>query len=147
MSVSASIDLQLAVSNRSRLSRVEIVQSFLAFGWTLNDGGGVSYLPVGDDDEFDWLTANINHDEVLEVLKKKEMLGELIGISMTWKESGIGGDFLLRSDGAISVILTKNIKRVIETGFADVNWYINKVITPLSRVARIESLRYNEIGS
>jgi hypothetical protein len=147
MSLSASIDLQLAVSNRPRLSGVEIIQSFLAFGWTLNDDGGVSYLPIGDDDEFDWQTANINHDEILEIIKKKEMLGELIGISMTWGKSGIGGDFLLRSNGSISVILSTNLKRDIETGLIDVNWYISKIITPLSKLVGIESLRYNEIWS
>ena len=90
---------------------------------------------------------NIDHDEVLGILKKKETLGELIGISLTWEESGIGGEFLFRSDGTISINLSLNTRRDPQTGFTDINWYINKLVNPLSRLTKIESLRFTEIRS
>ncbi|MBN2908792.1 hypothetical protein JQC72_04550 [Polycladomyces sp. WAk] len=54
MSVSASIDIHLVSRNGERMSTVKVVQTLLDDGWTLDDHGQVSYLPVGDRDDFDF---------------------------------------------------------------------------------------------
>lgn len=48
MLVDASIDIKLAKMQNCKITSVEIIKRLLKFGWTLNDNGKVSYLPLGD---------------------------------------------------------------------------------------------------
>lgn len=54
MSASASIDIRLGNRKDVPMSKVQLIKLLLGFGWTLNDCGEVSYLPVGDEERFDW---------------------------------------------------------------------------------------------
>ena len=55
MSVQASIDIEFANLSQNPKSPTDIIKMLLDGGWTLNDNGGISYLPVGDNDDFDWI--------------------------------------------------------------------------------------------
>lgn len=108
----------------------------------------MSYLPLGDDDDFDWQRDNITVDSLLKVLREKEQKGELVGIVMTWKDTNIGGEFLLRNDGRIFVNLSMNLK-LIESGMkiqiTDLNWYLIKLLPAFSQDdLQVESFLYEE---
>jgi len=131
------------------MSPVKVVQTLLDNGWTLNDHGQVSYLLVGDRDDFDWQRQRIEMATLMEVLKQKEQRGELIGVVMTWKDTGIGGNFLIRNDGWVSVNLSINRKCIDRSedigAITDVNWYLIRLLPAFQRNGLlVQSFSYEE---
>ncbi len=47
MSDSTSIDIELAKTDSTRVSPSKVIQNLLKHGWTLNDNGQVTFLPIG----------------------------------------------------------------------------------------------------
>ncbi len=142
MSRSASIDLLLKVIN---LSNIDIIKELLDYGWSFNDDGQSFYLPIGDDDEFDWQRVELSTSDLLSILRKKEHLGEVIGVVLTWKKTNIGGEFLFRPDKSISFIISKNRKVLDKTKFTDVAWYMSRIFPAIEGVnAVIESASWEE---
>ena len=78
MSVSASIEIQFLDKKP-----IDIVILLLNAGWTFNDNGHQTYLPIGDNDEWDWVWDNLNNEDLLAILKNKQELSEVIVIGMT----------------------------------------------------------------
>lgn len=145
MSVFANLDIQLVSPVEPEKFILSVIQLLLSFGWCFNDGGAITYLPIGDNDDFDWQRAEITDNTLLEILREKEKLGELIGVTMTWESSSIGGEFLFYSDGIISLNLSINRKKIKKHGYTDINWYIEKIIPVLNKGRmRIESFSYSE---
>ena len=142
MSISASIDL--AINTTISPLILTIIRILLAAGWGFKYEQFSSYLPLGDNDDFDWKIEKIEDINLLEILAEKEKSGELIGVAMVWKNTGSGGTFLFHSDGSISISLSINRKK-IEEKFTDVNWYIDKLISPLIEAKIIiESFVFSE---
>ncbi|WP_164824289.1 hypothetical protein, partial [Paenibacillus elgii] len=46
-------------------------------------------------DDFDWQQDEIKKVNLIEIVEEKEQNGEIIGVTLIWGESGVGGDFLL----------------------------------------------------
>lgn len=134
MATSASIDIKLSKPNGSMITPSELIRKLLEFGWTLNDNGKMSYLPVGDEGEYDWKEADICLSSIIEIIEKKEKLGETIGIVITWGDTGIGGSLLIWSSQEISLNLSINRKvfgDINSTKITDVNWYSTKLLPAL----------------
>lgn len=145
MSVSANIDLRLAFPNKPETFMMTDIQLLLSFGWSFNDGGTATYLPVGDNDNFDWQRVAISDANLLDILWKKEKSGELMGVAMTWQNTGIGGEFLFFQDGLISLNLSINRKKIKGYKYTDINWYIERIFPALNKdQTRIESFSYSE---
>lgn len=130
-----------------KMIALETITRLLDFGWTFNDNGEQSYLPLGDKD-FDWCRGEINKEELMGILSKKEHQNETIGVGLTWKDTGIGGMLLLFNGGKMSITLSIN-RKIIDNNQAcaltDVNWYLTKLIPPLSQGDMvIESISYYE---
>ncbi|NLW48571.1 MAG: hypothetical protein GXY86_14740 [Firmicutes bacterium] len=145
MSTSASINIRL---NCEYVSPTKIINIFLDNGWTFNDNGFISYLPIGDNDDFNWQSKNIDKDYLIKILAKKEQKKELIGVVITWKDTEIGGQLLIWDKGDISISLTLN-RKLIDTDksdrITDVNWYLKRIlpIFPVNNLD-IESFCYEE---
>lgn len=141
ISVSASIDICFSKS----ISRMILLQQLIDFGWSYQDNGKVTYLPIGDEDDFDWQSECITIERLLEILSEKDTRGELIGVALTWENSNIGGNFLLRKNGAITVSLNIN-RRVINTvssnTFTYINWYMSKLVPVINQF--LETISYEE---
>jgi hypothetical protein len=142
MSILANITIHLKKMKSEPISVLNIIDTLLSTGWTIDDGGKVSYLPLGDNDEFDWkIRENISTKEFKEIVRKKEMAGEFIGIIMTLKDTTIGGTFLFRLDQAISFNLDIN-RREIAIGnsysITDFQWYLEKILPPLNEAFGVE---------
>lgn len=136
MSLSASINIQIVSSQNKVISSIEIIKNLMANGWTLNDNGKTSYLPIGDDDDYNWILENIDSEKLLDIFSEKEKRNEIIGVSLTWKDTNIGGMLLIFAEGELSLNLTIN-KKYISNNFdlkiIDVNWYLEKLIPGLNR--------------
>jgi len=132
MSVQASIDIKLSKYNQNNQSPIELIKVLLSSGWTLNDHGGISYLPVGDNGDYDWiLSEKISQNELMKILEEKEKTKELIAVVLTWKDTNIGGSFHFYNPEEISMIL--NVNRQILYGpnnfkTTNFNWYLSRLI-------------------
>jgi len=148
MSIAASIDVKLVKYSSRCVVQKEIVQILLDYGWSLNDNGKMTYLPVGDNGAFSWVSEDISTNFFMETLQKKEKLGENIGVNLTWKNTNVGGSFLFFDDNVLSVTLTINRKIFIRKNnleVTDVNWYLERLLPPLNAEdLRIGHFAYEE---
>jgi hypothetical protein len=146
MSVTASIDFRIA-ENKTKIAIRKIVEYFLDFGWSLNDDGKVTYLPSGDED-FDWRSESIQYDTLIKIFEAKERNKETIGIILTWKETGVGGQFLFWENGDFSVNLNVNRKMIEYEGTynsTDVSWYLIRLLPALLKSeVIIENITFQE---
>ena len=131
MSHAAGINISMSSNTKST---IELIDILLNNGWSVKDQGHISYLPLGDEDAFNWQHVAISSwPKIVETLKQKEKNRELIGLVMTWKDVNIGGEFLFFPDGrqfAISwSVNRKTLKHCAD--FTDHSWYLSRILTPL----------------
>ena len=129
---------------------VAVIQLMLAHDWTINDCGLMGFLPIHDYGMYNWQREEINIDKLMEVLKEKERLNEQLGVSITWKDTNIGGELLTYSADEMGLVITIN-RQVIPLSegvtTTDANWYIEKIkpiFTSESGIT-ISSIRFSEI--
>lgn len=142
MSVSASLDIKLFGDKDFPPS--ELLSVLGGYGWSFFYEGSARYLPLGDDDDFDWKKDSVSEDELVAIVREKESLGEQVGVVMVWDDSGIGGEFLFRSPGEVSFNLSIN-RKVDECYITDVNWYVQKIVPAFIGAGfNVESLEFSQ---
>lgn len=147
MSVEASIDIKL--NNYIEYRIMGIIEALIKGGWILrNDQNEVSYLPIGDEDNFDWLEKTISQDELKRIIEEKENLNEVVGIKMYWKDTNIGITLLIYSHKEFSISLSINRKKINATdtrSVTDINWYIQTIVETLKEQKyQIERFTFEE---
>ena len=142
MSVSASIGLRVVdVNSRIVVSPLKVIDILSKNGWNLvSEHGYISYLPVNDNDMFDWTDSKINIPNLMKILEQKEKNKELIGVCLGWKDTGTGGDLLIwdkdvarnkKIHTPISFVLNGERKPLADYGsfkITDVNWYLERLL-------------------
>jgi hypothetical protein len=130
--MSRSSHLQLDLYGKE-FDPLGILAILLEHEWTIDDHGGITYLPLGDNGEFAWEGVPLTEvQSVMNILREKEEHGELIGIVLLWGESKIGGSFLIdKKERSVSVSLDTNRKEHDEYPITDIGWYLGKLIPPL----------------
>lgn len=143
MSRFASIDI--VVSSPSKTS-VDIIKALLKAGWTFNDYDNVSYLPIGDNDDFDWQRKPASDIDLVKLFTEKDKLGEIIGVVMTWKKTNVGGEMIFRQDNSFSFSLSMNRKNLAQhSNVTDINWYLERLIPAISiNEMVVESIKFDE---
>ncbi|MCE7980719.1 MAG: hypothetical protein DYG89_05960 [Caldilinea sp. CFX5] len=146
MSRSSSIDIQYYADG---VTANKVLTLLLSAGWNLNDFGRISFLPLGDNGRFDWLSLPYDDDgvkHVLSVLQTKEQANEMLGVILQWKDSESGGIALLRSDQSISFTISINRRTLPNLGeITDIQWYLTNLLTPLlEHNIVIESIEWSE---
>lgn len=131
MSIDASISITLSKSTHRSISPIEMIQALLDSGWTFNDYGKVSYLPVGDNNDYDWQREEMATSALMDILITKANSNEEIGVTMTWQDTNIGGIFSFRKKDNISINLIMNRKTYLDENnfqITDVNWYLTRLL-------------------
>lgn len=132
MSVQASIEIEFLNSPQKSNNSLDLIKILINNGWTLSDNGGISYLPEGDNDDFDWvLGSKISQEELMKILEEKTKKEELIGIVLTWQNTNIGGSFLFYKSKIISISLhinRKTLSGLHNFQMTDFNWYVFRLI-------------------
>ena len=145
MSISASIDLHLTGIKHNQKSSIEIIDILIASGWTLVHDGYVTYLPIGDKDSFNWKsTLGMEHQDIEDLMDAKRKANEIIGVTMTWKDTQRGGSFLFWPEGTYETLSlnlhafrpTKKIAKNYEV--TDFQWYLEKLLPPLNDAFGVE---------
>lgn len=131
MSVSASIDIQLGKVSNEKISALQVINTFITNKWRIQNDNNISYLPLGDEDSFEWQSDDISVEQLINIVEKKESHGEIIGILMFWDSTEIGVELLIRSELELSFNLSINRKLIGNTENTDINWYIEKIVVLL----------------
>ncbi|NVJ51715.1 MAG: hypothetical protein HWE11_15095 [Gammaproteobacteria bacterium] len=131
MSVLAGIDIYF----KSELEPIILIELLVKNGWTYDDNGQIVYLPINDNDMFEWQTKNLSDwNSVKEIIREKSTLKELIGLSLTWGSTQVGGEFLFDpKDNSLGIGLNCNRKTKVGTNETDFDWYLEKLINPLEK--------------
>ena len=131
MSHAAGINITISSSTKSILELIEVLVNN---GWSVKDHSHISYLPLGDQDAFNWQHIAIAAwPKIVEILKQKEKSRELIGLVMTWKDANIGGEFLFFPEGQLVAVSWSVNRKALKhcADFTDHSWYLTRVLTPL----------------
>lgn len=127
MADSISLDIKLAYNDN--INYKEIIQLLLDGGWTIEEQGTIVFLPLNDDDMFDWTSSNISIEEFFSIIDKKEKAEEIIGVELYWENTHIGGHLLLHSHFEFSFLMNINTKYTkASESIPDYNWYAEKMI-------------------
>ncbi len=148
MSVDAGIYITLAEHSSKIMLPHNIIAWLLNYGWTLDDGGKTSYLPVNDNESFAWQNEDISFKSLMNIVLEKESNQEVVGIAITWQNTGIGGTLLLYNNGKITFSVNIN-RQIIEvpdgTKVTDVTWYLIRFLPALNRSdCWVEHFTYDE---
>lgn len=148
MSVSALISVQLARKNNKKISAIHLINTFITGKWRLQDKGKISYLPLGDNDDFDWQYNEISIEELIGIVDKKEACEEIVGLLMLWDITDVGVQLLIRSELELSFSISINrkiINSLNNESITDINWYVERIIGLLKESDYIvESFSFEE---
>ena len=136
--------------NCSRYSEkiIDIISLFNKMGWKyFNSKGEVEYLPLGDDDDYDWQKSVLSDDEVREVINSKQEHSEKIGLNLYYNNSFVGISLLADNTSQILLNLNINRKTINDTrdALTDVTWYIKHIVQKLeAEGCKIEHFKVEE---
>ena len=140
--MSAYIDFQF--DKTSHFNPLSIIDSLLELGWSY-DEGHISYLPLGDNDLFDWQWEEISHwPKIREIITQQCANKERIGICLVWPNSPTGTQFLFETEESQLLVNLTGRKRIkgIERA-TDFTWYLEKLLPPLEQVNIPQILEIN----
>ncbi|CBN87049.1 hypothetical protein NLA_8150 [Neisseria lactamica 020-06] len=86
----------------------------------------------------------MSEKEILDFLRIKSNLDEVIGFPITWADTNIGGQVLFFPNFEFSFSITINIKN-FDKNIVDVNWYLIKLLPIFDKNGILyNSIRYQE---
>jgi hypothetical protein len=112
-------------------SITDIIAAFKQIGWsTFNSNGETEYLPVGDNDEYDWYKKVMTESELQSIITAKTSKNERIGINLFYRD-GVEGITLLSSNTKEIILCLSINRRTINNTHTDMSWYLENVIYKL----------------
>ena len=125
-------------------SIVQLIRAFHQIGWSCF-GDRKAFLPLHDDDNFDWQTLPITDEELLSLIAEKQACGELCGVILCHQHSDAGVSLLARNTKEVQ--LNPGINRKTVCGdFTDASWYIENIAAKLEEIGcTVQSMEYSEI--
>lgn len=124
---------------------LDVFKAFHRIGWWIyNSEKEVEYLPIADDDNFNWQREKILEEEFYNIINMKNNNGEVIGVNLFYNNSNVGISMLAHGTKCITLGMSINRKKVYEK-FTDIAWYIENIIYKLFELdVRIVSYRFGE---
>lgn len=106
----------------------DILKLFQQVGWDIfNSQGKVEYLPIGDDDEFNWQCEEIPESKLYDTIAEKISQKEQVGINLFHKDGNEGITFLAYSPEQIILSIGVN-RKLIRESHTDMVWYLENII-------------------
>ena len=109
-------------------SIADVLKIFQQIGWYIyNPQGKVEYLPIGDDDEYDWQCDEISESELYDIISKKIAGKEQIGINLFYYGGTEGISLIANNTSQILLSITIN-RKTIKGKYTDMAWYLQNII-------------------
>ena len=109
----------------------DILRIFQQIGWHIhNPQGKVKYLPIGDDDKYDWQCDEISESELYDVISKKMEGKEQIGVNLFYCNGTEGLSLMAYNTSQTILSITINRKTVKEK-YTDMSWYFENIVYKL----------------
>ena len=132
MSYSVSLSMKLDSSNV--LCCKDIINLLSKKGWKIQKNNKITFLPINDDDMFEWTTSEITLYDFIKLVDEKEHLEEIVGVELYWEDTYIGGHLLMFNNSDFLFDLNINTKYIGEkVKIPDYNWYSERIISNLSQ--------------
>ncbi len=107
---------------------VDVLKIFQQIGWYIyNPQGKVEYLPIGDDDEYDWQCKEISEIELYDIISKKIAKKEQIGINLFYSNGTEGISLMAYNTSQIMLSITIN-RKTVKGKYTDMAWYLENII-------------------
>jgi hypothetical protein len=142
MAVDAGLFISLSIRKPRFISQV--LSSLLSSGWVYVLDGNVTFLPKGDNGNYEWQSEPVAQFDLYSYVADLENNGETVGITLMNGEDEVGGDLLLFSDGKIIFSIQIN-RKIAGHGFTDIDWYLRQLVVPITKAGfELESLEFHE---
>ena len=119
--------LTLNCSNYSE-NMADILKLFQQIGWEIyNPQRKVEYLPIGDDDQYDWRCEEISEVKLYGVISEKIAKKEQIGVNLFYSNGTEGISLMAYNTSQIMLSITIN-RKTVKGKYTDMAWYLEKII-------------------
>ncbi|MBO5522822.1 MAG: hypothetical protein J5986_03960 [Roseburia sp.] len=136
--------------NCSRYSEriIDVINLLNELGWKYYDTEkNIEYLPLGDDDDFDWQKDYLSANELQELVNKKQDNFERVGLNLYYENAREGITLLAKNTKEIVIDLNIN-RRTVENSresITDIGWYFNNIIQRFQeRQCPIDYIKFEE---
>lgn len=107
---------------------VDILKIFQQIGWTIhNSQGKVEYLPIGDNDDYDWQCKKIEEINFYDIVTNKVANNELVGVNLFFNYGDEGISLLAYDTTQVTLGISIN-RRLIDERHTDMIWYLKNII-------------------
>lgn len=136
--------------NCSRYSEkiIDVINLFNESGWKYyNSDKQIEYLPLGDNDNFDWQYDFLSEKELQELVNDKQNNSERVGLNLYYEGSVEGLTLLAEDTREIMISLNINRRTVEQNNesLTDIGWYFDNIIQKLKeRKCPIEYIKFEE---
>ena len=126
----------------------DLINLFNELGWKYyNAEEKIEYLPIGDDDAFNWQKKFLSEDELQELINYKQNNSERVGLNLYYENSEEGLTLLIKNTKEIIIDLSINRKTIENNreSITDIGWYFNNIIQKLKeRECPIDYIKFEE---
>ena len=119
--------------NCSRYSEriIDVINLFNEVRWKYYDAEkNIEYLPLGDNDDFDWQKKFLSENELQELINDKQDTFELVALNLYYENSEEGLTLLAKNTKKIAIDLNIN-RRTVENNresITDIGWWFDNII-------------------
>lgn len=134
----------LIILNCSSYSKniIDILKAFKKIGWDIHNlEGKIEYLPVGDNDKYDWQWEKMSETTFYDIISTKIANKEQIGVDLFYIGGIEGISLLAYNTNQISLSVTIN-RKLIDERHTDMVWYLNNIVYRLMDIG-VELLSYS----
>ena len=126
-------------------SIADVLKIFQQIGWYIyNPQGKVEYLPIDDDDEYDWQCDEKTESELYDIISKKTAGKEQIGINLFYYGGTEGISLIANNTSQILLSITIN-RKTVKGKYTDMSWYLENIIYKLLKIdVRLLSYKIEE---
>ena len=140
--MSYSVSLNMKLETNSFHNCKEIINLLIKSGWNVQREGKITFLPLNDDDMFEWTTSKICLNDFIKLVDEKEHMKELVGVELYWENTDIGGHLLMSDNRNFLFVLNINTKYIEEKiKIPNYNWYAERIIPYIQQEYHI--IEYN----